>query len=710
MTSSIPTTTQAAGSADRRILALLDGYAALAGGSLTVLEPDLYQLTVPKGDEARFGGRSVVRVAFTVEALELDDRAEMAIVGSSFVNELIDAIRERGARLFSGWIVPDNADATSPPRLPAAVRNGTAVPTAVAFARHRVGRLTARVAIRAGTELRERLADSTLYDLCSGIPLAPDVIAASEVAAPTDEIEERWRSVESTPTQRLQSLVARMIADLEQRLRPEIEQVASLSQRALVNELLRIESYYSAMLEDIGGRGSGVPDADSRRAIEAENRRRTEEERDRHAVRAVVHPLQLTEWELIVQRATWRLETRDGHAASVSAQRTLAGASGWTFACDTCGASPPDGLTVCLHDHVACDACSSTCAVCDRAYCREHGIARCHVDDQPACDEHARNCRICRRDHCTAHEGTCFDGAHEACLDCLGPCASCGRIVCESHASFSGPDAPRGARRFCHTCSRTCEGGTGEIVGPDEVTACASCERVVCEHHQSRCAIDGKVHCSKHLRRTDRSRRLVCENDRATCSCEPNAVFARDEVRSCVTCGKINCDQHLVACVVDGQQHCPEHVRQVNDGPGSFACAEHRSACHVDGRQYTIEGTAGCPCCGRLACAAHTRKCERCGRGICTTDYSAARPKVCATCVKLAPESDPSDEIIAAAIELRGEAAPLPKRWSVARDARHILVDLDLGWTRRLTMAIPHGQARAEHAVAHSALGSRVLR
>ena len=91
-------------------LSLLDGYVALAGGSLTLLETDLYQLNVPKGDEGkRFGGRSVVRLAFTVDALELDDRAEMAIVGGSFVNELIDAIRGRGSRLLAGWLVPQAA-------------------------------------------------------------------------------------------------------------------------------------------------------------------------------------------------------------------------------------------------------------------------------------------------------------------------------------------------------------------------------------------------------------------------------------------------------------------------------------------------------------------------------------------------------------------------------------------------------------------------
>ena len=82
----------------------------------------------------------------------------------------------------------------------------------------------------------------------------------------------------------------------------------------------------------------------------------------------------------------------------------------------------------------------------------------------------------------------------------------------------------------------------------------------------------------------------------------------------------------------------------------------------------------------------------------------------CATCEKLAPESDAPREIIAAARALRGETASRPKAWRMARDARHLVAEIELGWTRRLVFAVPHGQARAERAVAHSALGSRVVR
>lgn len=704
-------TSERASAADARVLGLVIGYAQMAGGTLERLDHDLYQLSIPRGDERLFDGRSAVRIAFSVDALELDDRAEMAIVGSSFVASLIDAIRGRGARLNAGEVVPPPAEAGSIPVIPRPIRAGTVHEAEVAFARHRVGSLTARVVLRAGTEIRERLADSGMYDLCSGLPLPFDVVEACKAATPlTEQDAERWKSIASPKTLPTPRLIDRMLVDLETTLRPEIEQVGSAAASALAHELDRINRYYSAVLDDIGGRGTGIPDAETRRDVEAEHRRRAEEESERHRVRAVVHPVQMTEWSIVVQRATWELKSPSGHTGTLIAQRPLAGRQEWNVACEACGAHQAEWVAVCVHDHVSCSACTAECSVCKDTFCRQHGIAKCHVDGLAACDSHSRTCKSCRRSHCSTHEGICDDGGHSACSTCLAPCARCGRSICESHALKSAADAPRGARRFCSACAMHCEGGTGEIVGPDEVADCASCSRVVCERHQARCDVDGKVHCSKHLRRADRSRRMVCEKDRAGCSHEPNSVFARDELMPCATCGRIGCDQHVLECIGDLRRHCKEHLQPVRDRAGAFACPDHQSRCHVDGVIFTLDGTRGCPCCGRRACREHTRECTNCKRLVCATDFNARQPKLCATCTRLEAVAEPSDAILFAAIELRGDDAGSPKSWKVARDARHILAELDLGWTRRIVMAVPHGEQRAQAAVSHSALGSRVLR
>src|SRR5207302_2049828 len=152
---------------------------------------------------------------------------------------------------------------------------------------------------------------------------------------------------------------------------------------------------------------------------------------------------------------------RDKSTERVAARR---GAAAWVMTCPHCG-RPPAALVVCRHDHCGCDACSHRCSVCAEDFCAEHGLAECHVDGQPACDEHARVCPSCRLQYCTAHEGVCAEDGHAACATCLEPCGSCGRVVCNRHAEQSHADAPKGRRRLCTACLRTCEGGSRERVG-----------------------------------------------------------------------------------------------------------------------------------------------------------------------------------------------------------------------------------------------------
>src|SRR6266545_4955783 len=243
----------------------------------------------------------------------------------------------------------------------------------------------------------------------------------------------------------------------------------------------------------------------------------------RHQVMAIVHPLQLSDAQVLMQRAEWEIRSKRGVRARFAAQRPIAGSATWILACPQCG-RPPAELVVCVHEdgeegrgkgdgehrrgHCMCEACSVHCSVCAADFCAEHGIAHCRVDEQPACEQHARMCPSCRMTHCTAHEGVCTgeEGEHPACSACLEACGSCGRIVCNTHAEQSRADAPKGSRRLCAACLRYCEGGTNEPVGVDEVVECASCVA------------------------------------------EPEAVFASDEVSACPVCGKTACASHQGAC------------------------------------------------------------------------------------------------------------------------------------------------------------------
>lgn len=696
---------------DPRIRQLLEQWAALSGAAIRQVDADRVEVDVPPPDRASFAGRATVRVAFSLDALAADPDAEIAVIGSAFVDQLIAAVRARGARLYAGDVratVPASAESAG---LGIPVSNGSAgVPSAMA-ARHPVGRLVARVTIRAGAEVEEHLVESGVFDLATGAALADDVAAAcgSGEREPANGAHPAG-AVESSPrlaSRPVAELIPLMLGDLERRLAPELARLHATSERALAEELQRIDGYYGRLLSDPGGHGSEVPDEDGRRAIEAEHQRRRAEEIRRHEVRATVHPVQLVEWGLPVQRAEWPLASADGHKASLVGERALVGAGGWTIGCPHCGRAHPESLVVCAHDHAACSACSARCAVCDTGFCADHGIAACHVDGHPTCDTHARTCASCRRVHCSAHEGTCAAGGHAACSACLAACVICGTVVCELHATQSAPGAPRGVRRLCATCVRHCEGGTNEPVGADEVVRCASCERYVCTNHQATCAVDGQVHCSTHLRRADRSRRLVCAHDRATCAHEPNAIFARDEVAACATCGKMSCDEHAGPCGADGTRHCRAHLVAWTDRPGVAGCAAHHSVCHVDGVTFSPEGTKECPACGRLACASHTRKCPSCARPVCAGELGRM-DRACKTCRSLAETADPADALVQAAVAAQKGQAVAGRRWRTARDASHTVVEIDLGWTRKVVFTVRHGDSVPETVVRSSVLGGVV--
>jgi hypothetical protein len=240
----------------------------------------------------------------------------------------------------------------------------------------------------------------------------------------------------------------------------------------------------------------------------------------------------------------------------------------------------------------------------------------------------------------------------------------------------------------------------------DEVTRCASCDKSVCTAHQAVCVVDGQVHCSQHLRRTDRSRRLVCARHRGACAEEPMAVFASDEVGACASCGKLVCAGHSAECVADGERHCLTHLEPLLDATDAYGCPAHRTACHVDGQTFSLNGAKECPVCGKGACARHRAACPHCGRHVCTADLAQASRR-CATCAQLVAIADPPDEVVTAALAATGGTPRSARAWRMARDRSHLVVELDLGLTRKTVFAVRHGDTVPESIVRHSVLWSR---
>jgi hypothetical protein len=238
---------------------------------------------------------------------------------------------------------------------------------------------------------------------------------------------------------------------------------------------------------------------------------------------------------------------------------------------------------------------------------------------------------------------------------------------------------------------------------------------VVCVAHQAVCAVDGEAHCSRHLRRADGSRRLVCGKHWGACAYEEATLFASDEVAPCTSCGKHVCANHSAECVVDGQRHCTVHLAPMVDADGAHACEEHSRRCRVDGKVFSLTGVSVCPVCGEDACAQHRAACAHCGRLVCTTDLETVEAtggrRRCATCSKLAAGRDVPDAVIAAAVAAAGAGAGGDRRGSrglrIARDHSHSVVELDLGFSRKTVVAVRHEDMVADSVVKHSLLGSK---
>jgi hypothetical protein len=416
-----------------------------------------------------------------------------------------------------------------------------------------------------------------------------------------------------------------------------------------------------------------------------------------------VHPVQLTHWMVPAEEVEWRVETASGRNGSVSSARLLVGDGSWALTCPACGGSP-SAVLLCRHNHVCCSHCAHDCTVCDEACCAMHGRGMCEIGAHALCSEHMKVCPGCDRAHCGDHAGHCDLFDHSICGTCAVACARCSTAMCKGHATETAETAPLGRRWLCPACTVSCEGGQDEPVGLDEVVRCASCAASICTIHQAWCVVDGQAHCSRHLRRSDRSGRLVCEAHRESCAEEPHSVLATDELSGCGTCGRRICSDHGKTCAVDGLVHCMSHLKPAASERQTLLCETHRAECHVDGRVHRLEQVSSCPVCSFSVCESHVSECGHCGRTACASDVISGR---CRTCARLATNWEPDDELMACAIVANGGEAIGKGTWRTARDSQHTVVEIERGWTRRLVFAVRHGDTSPDTIFRHSALGAR---
>src|SRR2546430_12411852 len=174
-------------------------------------------------------------------------------------------------------------------------------------------------------------------------------------------------------------LLGLLLAHLRDKSAERVAARRAVAERELAAELGRLDRYFESVLKE-------QSDPESVATVPALAERRRTEEIRRSQVKAVVHPLQLIEAAVLLQRAEWQLESAPPRErrATFSAQRALGsgGAAPWIMACPHCG-RPPALLVICRHDHCACEACAHRCSVCGEDFCVDHRIGQGPGGAQP---------------------------------------------------------------------------------------------------------------------------------------------------------------------------------------------------------------------------------------------------------------------------------------------------------------------------------------
>lgn len=677
------------------VLDLLKAYVAVAGGSIEAPEPGLIRFT-PAPDESRWFGQAARLLAVDIEQMDVHPEAEMAVMGSGFSDDLLNAIRSRGARVDRGFLAPSR-----PPDSGAAiggvrVRRGHVAGANLLTAWLPVGRLHVAVSVRTGYEVDDHLVSTGLFHLGTGAPLPGEIEDVEHLPDPGE--------YEVAPIPALEGALPAMLDDIERALTSKVEAARTEAERRLTEELARLDWYYGRLIAEEQRRANG-PDMDAVRSYEADRERRRAEEIARNSASAELRPVQVEVHHVLAQRRRLVLEDQ-GTRAAVDGHRLLVGDGGWAMPCPSCGSETPEHWAVCSDGHAVCSDCSTACTICGSTSCGRHGGGRCQAGDHFVCHDHAETCFGCGGTHCSEHTGLCEQGHHEACTGCLTECEACGSSVCQRHMrqTVGRPAAP--SRTLCPGCVRTCRGQAAEVLGPDQVTSCATCGQDVCREHSGPCSVDGAVHCRTHLRRTDRSRLYVCPEHVASCRSEPGAVHAANEVEVCGSCGSTTCEAHAARCYADGRLHCADHVVVLPDGTSS--CPDHYRICVVDQQPARVDEVERCPVCSHGACDGHRRECGECGRSVCSTDWASGR---CRTCSGLEVQQDASDELLDAFVRLKDEKWGRITKWEEGRDASHRVVRVTLSrWRRTVTFCWDHERQDVTRAILSGVFRSKRIR
>ncbi|HEV8264887.1 MAG TPA: hypothetical protein VGQ06_08035, partial [Gemmatimonadales bacterium] len=296
---------------DARIRPFVERYCDLAGVKLLDKGADLRELKLPLAERAHFQGRASLRLALSLDALERNPDAEIAVLGSPFLTHLIEAIRTRAGRLSLGVIPPpphvaaDDEDVAPSVAPPVPVRDGKARQRSVGLAAHPIGRLVARVVLRAGAAVEEAVVESDVFDLSTGTrwssppgplahpssppgplslpssppgPLSPSLRSGQALRERGDDVAGLFEDLEAgrlkpaaasaipdaeqVPPREAQELLRLLIGNLREKSAERVAARQAAAATQVATELDRLDRYFASILAD-------KSDADAERTITA---------------------------------------------------------------------------------------------------------------------------------------------------------------------------------------------------------------------------------------------------------------------------------------------------------------------------------------------------------------------------------------------------------------------------------------------------------
>ena len=232
-------------------------------------------------------------------------------------------------------------------------------------------------------------------------------------------------------------------------------------------------------------------------------------------------------------------------------------------------------------------------------------------------------CSVCNEAGCEIHIDACIVGGELLCPDHHVACAGCEETVCATH---SAPAYTRSGQRVCRRCLRNCANCPPDRAWlASDLRECVTCHQLTCQDHGAACGVCRQFSCLSHLRPAVDGT-LLCERDRAECRhCPADANIHRRPLVRCAVCGGGTCREHAMKCAVCGvQSYSSTHHLPACQGCGRASCGQGR--CSANGFHCVGCGLDYC-----LQCAADTRMV-----GQHTSKFGIPGP-LCRTCLTLAP-------------------------------------------------------------------------